>query len=167
MKNEWLAVIAYVEDTLGIYPKLDPWVGQKTLPLYLREEYDFAATTILALPCLLMIDREGERKTPAKIAKDAAALGGAGMAVSRTFPWLILRVDRARLVAAKLPFIVPGGSSTSRRSGWISASDPRRKAEAQDRLGPAAQVLILAALLSRVNLPSTPTEMARFFGDRR
>jgi hypothetical protein len=43
----------YIEETLGISVRLNEWPGKRKLPLFLRQEFDFAQSEILGRPVLI------------------------------------------------------------------------------------------------------------------
>lgn len=142
----------YIEETLGISVRLNEWPGKRKLPLYLRQEFDFAQSEILGRPVLIA----------AAIAPEHSAV-----AVRRQFEVLQPKFDgelvylrpqidayqRKRLIEQRVSFIVPG-NQLYLPTFAIDLRDYFRKAKtAKDELSPLAQATYLYAIYHGDLLP--------------
>jgi len=62
-------LIKYVKDTLDIALIIKPWNDGLGLPFFLKEQYAFYQTKIMALPCILMVSKDKPDTTPALVRK--------------------------------------------------------------------------------------------------
>lgn len=99
----------YLLETLGLTPQFDAWPGARVLPYALRDRFEFHAGALLGRPIVLMIHRATTATLTAgeiarRVRRVDAAAGCPAVYVTTHMP----AFERARLVAQKIPFIVPG-----------------------------------------------------------
>lgn len=111
-----------------------------------------------------MIDRGAERNTPALIAKHRAQLGVRWKWEVIYIAAMLVSVDRSRLVAAKIPFIVPGKQLYLQMVGIDFRELFSRPGPKPTNLSPAAQILVLATLYTHDPELKRPTVLAKEFG---
>lgn len=146
---EYHDIRTYLQEVLGIGTRIRPWAGARSLPFHLRDAYDFADTLLFATPCVLVIaDRplEGDvdiRRHIDLVAKHAPA----GTLAVYVTPALA-SYERRRLMAQRVPFIVPGNQmflpplGVDLREYFRDRPDPKNSA-----FSPATQALLFTALL--------------------
>jgi len=154
----------YLASVLGIEIGIREWPEAKNLPFFLREGYRFALTEILGTPLLLMCARGEERETPAAIAKKrdrvAEMWGGIVLVILPSLSAL----DRSRLIAARIAFVVPGRQLYLPPLGIdLRELYPASRA-ANDRLGPVAQLVLLWAIKKGIRVLPSPSDLARELG---
>lgn len=138
----------YLAGTLHCDVRLERWDGAGRLPAFLSRRYGYYTGTFKALQCLFAIDLSEAEVTPAELGKHIAA-------IARQFEGPIVyaathlnATRRSRLVAAGIPFAVPGNQlylpqlAMDLREHFRSR--PLRKAE---QLSPIAQALLFYGIL--------------------
>jgi hypothetical protein len=154
----------YVMQLLGARIDIKPFAKANSLPAFLRDRYSLFAARLLNHRCILMIAAEGIDETPGAIAKHRALL-------QRDYPdHLIILIanristhNRQRLIAQHVPFIVPGNQMFVPDLAIDLREHFRKQREAPaDKLGPTAQLLVLAALQGELAV-WTPTGLAERF----
>ncbi len=155
---------AHLKETLGIDVAVEPWSEAARLPPYLRERYSFFRMDLPGLPCVVMIDRDTERNTPAAIGKHrqqvAARWSGGVLYAAGT----LSATDRARLVAAKVPFVIPGRQLYLPPLGIDFRERFSSSGTFSGYLSPVAQLIILGTILGKEWVDSTPTDLAKRLG---
>jgi hypothetical protein len=138
----------YLQEVLATSVRIEPWDAQR-LPFYLRDTYDFAEVVLFDQPCVLVI-ADGPLDLEADIRRQLD--GVAKHAPRGLLPIYVTRAlasyERRRLIAQRVPFIVPGNQlflpplGLDLREYFRQRPDPTSKA-----LSPATQALLFAALL--------------------
>lgn len=166
----------YLREALNLNPIVRVWVGEKNLPLFLRENYGFYQTRIANTEALLMIAKKGEEKTPATLAKHMAK-------VSEKWTHDLLFVDEAvsslnrkRLVEQGISFVIPGNQMYLPLLGVDFREHFRKIHTPRSVFSPATQVLLLDAIyhpkgdpispkVSAIRLGYTSMTMTRVFNE--
>jgi DNA-binding MarR family transcriptional regulator len=155
---------AYLNETLGINVVFEPWNEAIRLPPYLRERYSFFQMDLLGFPCVLMVDLGTERNTPAAIGKHrqqvAARWNGGILYAAQT----LSATDRARLVAVKVPFLIPGRQLYLPPLGIDFRERFSSAGASSGYLSPVAQLIVLGVMLGKKWADSTPTDLAKRLG---
>jgi DNA-binding transcriptional ArsR family regulator len=171
---------AYVRDLLGVGLKLRRRADLPSFPRFLTDQFAFIEGQLLETGLLFMAQPAGKRATPANIAR---LWREADRRADRPVVYLaetISPFNRRRLLEQRTPFLIPGnqlflpGLAVDLRETFRAA----REARADDLLSPAAQKVVLAALLGqRVEGVSasvlarrfkySPMTMSRAFDDLR
>jgi len=160
----------YLASTLHCDVRLVRWDGVGRLPAFLSRRYGYYTATFKALQCLFAIDLSEAGATPAELGKHIAS-------IARQFDGPIVyaaehlnATRRSRLVAAGIPFAVPGNQlylphlAVDLREHFRTR--PRRNAE---QLSPIAQALLFYGILFK-NEPRVdrsnrnPTRLAEGLG---
>jgi len=140
--------LRYLEDALGIEAKLAPWEGADALPYNLRNSYEVQELRLLNTDFLICLAR-GPDQTPASIEKQLgwieARAGRRAVYVSES----LATYNRKRLIARKIPFVVPGNQLYLPDLGLDLREHIRKAKVAVRRLAPASQVLVLGKILRR------------------
>jgi len=155
----------YVNEVLGVDFGLTPVADCDRLPFFLTDRYRFLQAMVFATPCIFMAVQARDLETPAAIARHWSqarlALGGGIVAILTD----ALSVhDRRRLIARRIPFIVPGNQlfmpdlAVDLRENFRVPSK-----SVGDRLTPAAQVLVLATILGQTFDGLSASRLARRF----
>ncbi len=98
----------YLRETLGLAPQLGAWLGEARLPYALRDPFEFSEGLLLGQRLVLARQRETAGPMTAgeiadKVRRIEAVAGCPVVYVTARMPGY----ERARLVAQKIPFIVP------------------------------------------------------------
>jgi hypothetical protein len=155
---------SYVDLVLQTPFEIDGPVDSSILPAFLSQRYSLVAGQILRHQCVLMVPQNDAELTPATVAKHRDQL-------RRHFPTALVILatsrlsnhNRHRLIAQHVSFIVPGNQlfvpelALDLREHF--RSEPDLPAES---LSPTGQVLVLAALLERLEQDTASTLAARF-----
>ena len=152
----------YIHDILDVPLETEPYEPVSGAPAYLTDRYAMVMAGMLGHRFLLMIPWGGVADTPSAIAKHRDQLRrhvGVDLVVFAA-PALSAH-DRRRLIAHRVAFIVPGNQMFIPEL----AMDLREhfKSERTDlsaALTPAAQFLVIAALLGHPMERETPTTLA-------
>ncbi|MBA4072721.1 MAG: hypothetical protein C0497_12925 [Gemmatimonas sp.] len=139
---------AYLHETLGLTPQFGEWPGQRMLPYALRDSFEFQTGALLGRPILLVIRRATTALTvgdvAARVRRIESTAGCPVVYVTTHMP----AFERARLVALKIPFIVPGVQLYLPDLG-IDFRERQRsvRQSAVAHLAPATQALLIPHLL--------------------
>lgn len=163
--NSWNRASAYLRDTLGIEAVFSPFPGQNEMPLHIRENYEvklcaLAGKKFLALRIL------DNSPAPAAIAKHAFWLfqktGLQSLFVLET----VGAYERKRLIEGRIPFLAPDQQLYLPDLGLDLREQFRAPRSVSSKISPAAQVVVLACLLQRIDPFSefTGTGLAGQFG---
>lgn len=167
MRFQMSGLANYLYDVLAI--SIDPKLFQQreTLPLYLRERYQLYQTEILGLDLLLMVDNEIEEQSPGNIGKHFEQVCAY---FNRAVVYVRFRLSstiRSRLIARKIPFIVPGNQLYLPDLGIDLREHMKRVRKKQVTLSPATQALILHVLLHNESDKLSPSDAAQRLGYSR
>lgn len=157
-------LVSYIERTLGFKVKTREWKDIENLPLLLREQYSFHIIRLSNSDSLVFIEDSEKRNTPSVISKHCKMLTQywtGGIIYSKTS---LSSTDRARLIQAKIPFIIPDKQLYLPSMGMdLKEIFPpeRRKTET---LSPSAQILILGKLYNKDWIKESPSKMSGKIG---
>lgn len=142
-------LIKYLKETLGVEAVLRPWAGVAGFPYLLRQSYDTAEFSMLNGRFLLLAERQAGQISPGVLEKHmrkAEELSGRRCIFGTT---AMLGYNRKRLIERKIPFVLPGNQLYLPDLGIDLREHMKVVREKPDRLGPSAQLLLLAHLLRR------------------
>lgn len=143
------AVLRYLHDVLGIdAPDVKPWARASELPYFLRDAFQFSALELLGQPVVLAIARADAKQSLSEVRtwldKVKAVAGQPAVYVTDA----LASYDRRRLIAQKVPFIVPGNQLYLPDLGLDLREYFRQRAPAAEAaLSPSAQAMLITALL--------------------
>lgn len=150
----------YITDTLGIQANLSKHKNTGPLPFFLHDHYDFYKLNLLGREFVVLAAQNGDDLTPAKIQKHIHLVSEKLQLQAIFLGESLSSFNRQRLIAYKVPFIIPDNQmylpdlAIDLKEHFIKA---RSKTE---RLGPAAQVVVLYILLNPNVAAVTPGELA-------
>lgn len=154
----------YVEETLGIAVHPVVWRGRDRVPFFLQDRYALYEVRMMGTACVLMVDAGEEEQSPATIHKHMANLqrhtDGAFIYVRDR----MTAYNRKRLIAQKVPFVVPGNQMYLPMLGIDLREHFRKLRSEPPRFSPAAQAVFLYGLLSERTDAVTPSTMAGHLG---
>ncbi|MEB0137068.1 hypothetical protein QN362_17165 [Actimicrobium sp. CCC2.4] len=157
----------YLHETLGVATsKHQPWAGLENLPYFLRDAFDFWQLDILGHQVLLALERHPDQPSIADIRNRLDKLRSvAGQPVVYVTEALA-SYERKRLIAQKVPFIVPGNQLYLPDLGLdLREYFRQRPSPADVPLSPSAQAMLIAALLRpRWETEWHPAETATILG---
>jgi DNA-binding MarR family transcriptional regulator len=158
------SIAEYLRQTLGIEVAIQPWNVAAQLPAYLRERYSFYRVDLHELRCLIMADHGQERNTPANIAKHVlqVALRWNGAIIYEADT--LSATDRSRLVAGKVPFMVPGRQLYLYPLGIDFRERYPLPETTPASLSAVAQLIVLSVLLDKEWAHDGPTGLAKHLG---
>jgi len=145
----------YLNETLGLVVGFHEWPTGNRLPAYLRDSYQFTCATILGHEYVFAIDRQASSPSPSVIARHIEAMRSSGAVDIVYVQPAMNALVRKRLIALKIPFIVPGNQLYLPTSGLDLREYYRRSRPAPRRLSPAAQSLLLRIMLANDTTPLT------------
>ena len=156
--------ITYTNEALGInvLPKL--WDKAATLPLFLKERYQFYHLEMLSVQCILAVDIGINGQTPASIEKQIIQLAAKTDKFFIYSRGTINSYDRKRLIERKIPFIIPGNQMYLPFLGVDLREYFRNVHRKSEKLSPAAQRLLLYLLQKACINGTTPAKMAEQLG---
>ncbi len=154
----------YVQQVLGT--SITPLEVPRTanLPYLLAEQYRVLKFELVGRDCLALWPRTRELVTPAQVRKhlDLAARQTEALCILVTNE--LSSAARARLIAQHIPFIVPGNQLYLPDLGLDLREHFRRLRQKPDTLGPAAQAVLVYALLRLRESTVTPQALSRALG---
>ena len=155
----------YLQETLGVtltYVVEPP----NSLPLahHLKERYRVSRAKLLGRDVLVVFDDAREQKSPTVVRKHLDQIGEKAQS-----PLIYVRpgvsaYDRKRLIAQRIPFIVPGNQMFLPDLGIDLREHFRAQSAARAHLRPAAQALLIHVLLRPPATPPATSELARELG---
>lgn len=143
------AVLHYLNEVLGIdAPGVRPWARANELPYFLRDAFDFSELELLGQPVVLAIGRAEAKQSLSEVRtwldRIKALAGQPTVYVTDA----LASYGRRRLIAQKVPFIVPGNQLYLPDLGLDLREYFRQRAPATAAaLSPSAQAMLIAALL--------------------
>jgi DNA-binding transcriptional ArsR family regulator len=158
-------VLKYLADTLGLRVKFTSDSGVTSLPYHLEEAYEFKGCELLGQGFIALFAKHGEL-TPASIEKHVdwcyKKTGKRAILVTDT----LAAYNRKRLIERKVPFVVPGVQLYFPDLGLDLSENLKAGMRRVDKVAPASQLIILAALLGRLDSLGdfTATSLAARFG---
>ena len=161
------AVLHYIHEVLGIdAPGVKPWAREDQLPYFLRDSFQFGELALLGQPVVLAIERAEARQSLSEVRialdKVTALAGQRAVYVTDT----LASYDRRRLIAQKIPFIVPGNQLYLPDLGLDLREYFRQRATFKEAaLSPSAQAMLITALLRQPWQPDwQPSKVATTLG---
>ena len=139
----------YLHETLAVSTSgHEPWAGQESLPYFLRDAFDFRQLDILGHKVLLALERNPGKPSIGDIRNRLDKLRSvAGQPVVYVTEALA-SYERKRLIAQKVPFIVPGNQLYLPDLGLdLREYFRQRPGSADVALSPSAQAMLITALL--------------------
>lgn len=152
----------YIEETLGLSIKVDLWIGSSSLPLFLRNQYEFYEITIIDRNFLTLVDISPDEKTPGVIRRHFDYVQKNWNIDSIYVTDSMPAYNRKRLIAHKIAFIIPGNQmylpdiGVDLREHFAATRIPRSSII----LSPSTQTVILHALLCTTETTFTPSSLA-------
>lgn len=159
MKTAWKQTENYLKVTLGLCVHLRDWPEKRKLPLFLRQEFDFATTQILERPVLIVYATE-QQLSPAGIRKQFDVLEGKFDGDVVYVRDQIDAYQRKRLIDQKVAFIVPGNQLYLPTFGMELREFFRHAKIRTKHLSPLAQATALFAIYHPQELPLSLHRMA-------
>ena len=151
MNRHEQALLHYVEQVTGFRPRLQKEAPAAALPLFLREQYEFAEMDLFGRRVPLAFEKAApEELSASEYARNAAMLRqGIGQDVVLVVAKLPSYV-RNRLVREGVPFIVPGAQMFLPML-MIDLREHFSKAASriQDKLSPVSQLVVIYQILRR------------------
>ena len=139
----------YLHETLGVSTsRHGPWAGLESLPYFLRDAFDFQKLDIFDHEVLLALERNPDKPSIGDIRNRLDKLRSiAGQPVVYVTEALA-SYERKRLIAQKVPFIVPGNQLYLPDLGLDLREYFRQRPSSADvPLSPSAQAMLITALL--------------------
>jgi len=154
----------YFKETLDIAVKPAPWKGADRLPFFLRNLYRYFACSLLDVRCLLMAAREHHEQTPAVVRKHIEQVRVHWDGEVIYLHPMVSAFNRKRLIAHKVPFVVPGNQLYLPTLSIDMREHFRKVREDSHMLSPSTQTVVLHALFNPDGQPLTPSAMADRLG---
>lgn len=158
---------SYLRETLDADPTPTPWEGERQLPLLLRDRYRYYTARLFDRQCLLMVDRDEDEQTPAKVRKHIDQLrdrwdGEIIYVNDRTTAY-----NRQRLIEQKVAFVVPGNQMYLPTLGIDLREHFRKLRHTPETFTPSAQSVVIYWLLTPECTELNPSDTARRLGRSR
>jgi AraC-like DNA-binding protein len=139
-------VVAYIHENLGEKPDVKRWQDDGSLPLYLREPYEYRFGTIHGRDVILMIVRVPEPPSPGVIAKHSGVIRDRTALEPIVVFSALSSYNRKRLVERGVSFIVPGNQMYLAPLGIDFREHSRKSSPEVQTVQPATQRTIIALL---------------------
>lgn len=139
----------YLHETLGVATsRHELWTGLERLPYFLRDAFDFWQLDILGNQVLLALERHPDQPSIADIRNRLDKLRSITGQPVVYVTEALASYERKRLIAQKVPFIVPGNQLYLPDLGLDLREYFRQRPSSADvPLSPSAQAMLIAALL--------------------
>ena len=162
-----ITIQRYFQEVLGISAAIVQWRDKAMLPFYLLDLYDFAETQLFDRTLVLVMARgslgsQGAVRLHLDKVRQIASDGALPILVA---PGLA-SYERRRLIAQQIPFVVPGNQMFLPPLGLDLRQYFRNRPDVAegDPLSPAAQALLLTALLRPWTPEVHPESLNERFG---
>ncbi len=140
--------LTYLHDTVGIHAAVSEWPDAEQLPYHLLEQFTCRTLQLGTTPVLLALDAQASRPRLADVGKAIRAL-------RQRSNWPVLYVtgalaayERKRLIAQRIPFLVPGTQLYLPELGIdLREYFPRALPAPNTPLSPSTQALLFRVLL--------------------
>lgn len=144
------AIHAYLNETLGITPRIRTWTAVSELPYFLQNTFEVRELKLMDRQVLLAIDKRPARQGLASVRGQLDKLRQlAGLPVVYVTGTLA-SYERKRLIGQKVPFLVPGNQLYLPDLGIDLREYFRKPPVAPDTaLSPATQAMLITVLLRK------------------
>lgn len=154
----------HLKENLDITAVTEKWGGVDRLPFFLRDSYTFYEVSLLKTPCLLMVAHDNNEQTPATIRKQMLQVQAKWDGEVIYLCPSVSAYNRKRLIAQKVPFVVPGNQMYLPMLGIDLREHFRQiRSAAPGKLSPSTQAVVLHALL-HAPTDYTPSRLASHLG---
>ena len=145
----------YLQGILGYTVELVSLPMPRGMILLFHAMYHLYSTTLLDTKCLFAVEKEHIQSTPRQ-----SALYSAEIAQALCLPVVVVPNqpgphDAQRLLAARVPYVIPGRSLFLPFLGLAITSRKQEKPILRSKLGNTAQLLVIGTLLKRLPQPLT------------
>ncbi len=155
----------YFKETLDITLRLKKmWVGTDKLPFYLQDRYEFYQIELLNQAYLIMLPRGQTDQTPAMIRKHLNAIRDIWKGESIYVDQNVSAYNRKRMIAHKVPFVVPGNQMYLPMYAIDLREHFRAIHTVNSQFSPSTQTVLLNALLNNYSTRFTPTKLSGQLG---
>lgn len=154
-----MAVLDYLNQTLGLTATITPWLGADQLPLYLRNGKKYSLLHIGGVECVLI---EADEKNFSLLAfrKQMTKLPACPDNIVLCFRHLDSRKRKA-LIEIGMPFIVPGSQVYLPFLGVVLQERTKAVKEPPKKLSPAAQLVLLYLIYEPIVQPVRKVDLAK------
>lgn len=156
------ATESYIAETMHYSLKLRPWPNSKSLPLYLRNAYEFQQGDFHSANVLWLFARD--KVTPQTVEKHMIVLSaywdGRIVVVFSQVPTYM----RRRLMERAISFVAPGAQLYLPEFGLDFRSRAKRPTPSREWLRPSAQALLLYLLMHPSEIDWTASMLAPVLG---
>ena len=152
----------YVSSMLHVHLQLRPWPGRRTVPGFLRQQYDYYEGRLQDVPLLFLLS--AAEQTARSAGKHAQAIR---VYWPHAVVFVFARIEpdtRQRLIRAGIPFVVPSTQLYLPMLGLSLRERFQPRPPERGQLSPSAQALLLHTLLGRDQAANTPTKIASHLG---
>ncbi len=158
------AITEYFLQTLGAEVSPVTWRKDSGLAHYLTERYRFYQADILGQSVLFMVDGFQAEESPVAIRKHITQVRSKCDSPIVYVRERVTAYNRKRLIEQRVPFVVPGNQMYLPDLGIDLREHFRKQTSIQTRFSPAAQAVVIHALLRNENNPLTAAEVATELG---
>lgn len=141
---------AYLQEILGVEAVFTPFSSLGRLPLHIAESYEIAKCALMDME-LLALQGHGGGPSPAAMAKHAEWLHQKTGLRCLFLLETVGGYKRKRLIGGKIPFLAPGQQLYLPDLGLDLREQFRTPKREHLKISPAAQVVVLACLLRRLD----------------
>ncbi|MFO7760145.1 MAG: MarR family transcriptional regulator [Thermodesulfobacteriota bacterium] len=154
----------YLSETLGIETEFSRKETTGGLPFFLHEYYDFYNLSLYGENFVVLAVKDSSELTPAGIRKHIQLVNEKLDARSVFLGDSLSSYNRKRLIAYKVPFIIPDNQLYLPDLALNLREFLKKNEPAAEAVSPATQALILYCLNLKINEPLTPAALAERIG---
>lgn len=151
---------SYLKEVLDVAVTAQEWDAGSRLPFYLRESYAFHEIRLLDTPCLLVVSREDEERTPATVRKHVEQVRAKWEGEVVFVVPAVSSYNRKRLIEQKVAFVVPGNQMYLPPLGIDLREHFRKIRTGTQTFSPSTQTVVLNVLLCPEEQEYTPSGLA-------
>jgi DNA-binding MarR family transcriptional regulator len=150
----------YVKDTLGFSLEIHENLNINSLPFFISNEYDLIGANLLGHNFIILISKENEKETPAKLNNHMELIRNRLQTDVIFLDSEITPHARQRLIAYKVPFVIPGNQMYLPDLKIDLRDHFKQKRIAGKYLSPSAQAVLIFILNNKLHEQITPGKLA-------
>lgn len=151
----------YLCETLGLQIKLNPWVGKKHLPFFLKDLYALYSASLLDQLCILVVALQSDGTAPGTIHKHLEQIEQKAKIPCVYVSKSSSSYDCKRLIELHVQFVIPGKQIYLPFLGIDWRKTYQKNRTLSKTMSPSTQAVIIYALMHPEEKQLIPLELAK------